>query len=430
MSATLITMLAEHRAPAADVDVTRLRRERHARLQAELARRDIAAAVLLHGGNVAYATGVPTRAVDMAHASFERPVAVVVAGEDRPHLLWDGDGNGDGDGAAAGDGLDGLGLDVEGHPSVWPDLDEGAERLRTVLADLVGDLAGRRIAVDVQTGAMLRAGVLDGADLVDAASPLGAAKLLKSADELACIAEAQRRNEVAMVPAQRALEPGATRSAVAGAFLAGLREAGVEACMIDPIFQPMARSVAGGPRTTTGDVAFPTGVGDPVFAEGDLVWVDAGVDHLGYASDFGRTWIVGRDPDPAERRLFERWCDVMTAVLGIVGPGVTAGDLGRAATEAAGGGAGLGRADGRPWLPHFYLGHGVGVESAEMPFVGTDLGTEFDDAFVLAPGMVLVLEPVAWEDGTGGYRSEEIIAVTDDGWRHLGGGHGYEPFAA
>ncbi|HEV7757686.1 MAG TPA: M24 family metallopeptidase, partial [Acidimicrobiales bacterium] len=362
--------------------------------------------------HLGYATGLPTRAVDMAHASFERPVAVVVAGEDRPHLLWDG-------GGAAG-------LDVEGHPSVWPELDEGAERLRAVLADLVGERAGRRVAVDVQTGAMLRAGVLDGADLVDAASPMGAAKLTKTGDELACIAEAQRRNEVAMVPAQRALQPGATRSAVAGAFLAGLREAGVEACMIDPIFQPMPRSVAAGPRTTTGDVAFPTGVGDPVFAEGDLVWVDAGVDHLGYASDFGRTWIVGRDPDPAERRLFGRWCDVMTAVLGIVGPGVTAGALGRAATEA-GGGLGTG---GRPWLPHFYLGHGVGVESAEMPFVGTDLGTAFDDAFVLAPGMVLVLEPVAWEDGTGGYRSEEIIAVTDDGWRHLGGGHGYEPFAA
>jgi Xaa-Pro aminopeptidase len=427
MSATLITMLAAHRAPAADVDVTRLRRERHARLQAELARRDIEAAVLLHGANVGYATGLPTRAVDMAHASFERPVAVVVAGEDRPHLLWDGGGAVVGPGGDGGGGLDGLA--VERHPAVWPELDEGAERLRAVLADLVGDLAGRRIAVDVQTGAMLRAGVLDGADLVDAAPPMGAAKLTKTADELACIAEAQRRNEVAMVPAQRALRPGATRSAVAGAFLAGLREVGVEACMIDPIFQPMPRSVAEGPRTTTGDVAFPTGVGDPVFAEGDLVWVDAGVDHLGYASDFGRTWIVGRDPDPAERRLFARWCDVMTAVLDVVGPGVTAGALGRAATEA-GGVLGTGTAGGRPWLPHFYLGHGVGVESAEMPFVGTDLGTEFDDAFVLAPGMVLVLEPVAWEDGTGGYRSEEIIAVTDDGWRHLGGGHGYEPFAA
>jgi Xaa-Pro dipeptidase len=30
--------------------------------------------------------------------------------------------------------------------------------------------------------------------------------------------------------------------------------------------------------------------------------------------------------------------------------------------------------------------------------------------------MVLVLEPVIWEDGTGGYRSEEIVVITEDGF--------------
>ncbi len=30
--------------------------------------------------------------------------------------------------------------------------------------------------------------------------------------------------------------------------------------------------------------------------------------------------------------------------------------------------------------------------------------------------MVLVLEPVVWEDGTGGYRSEEIVVITEDGY--------------
>jgi Xaa-Pro aminopeptidase len=424
MASKLMAMLAERRRPRADerVDVARLHRERHARLQAEMARQGVEVAVLLHGGNVAYATGAPTRAIDVTQATFERPVAVVVAGEERPHLLADLD-------ATAPGGASGQGLPAEVHAAVWPELDEGAELLSRALADLTGaaglagGLAGRRVAVDVQTGAMLRAGVLAGAELSDAAPLVGAAKLTKTGDELACIAEAQRRNEAAMVGAQRAARPGATRGEVAGAFLAGLRDAGVDACVIDPIFQPMPRSVAEGPRTTTGDVAFPTGVGDPTFAEGDLIWVDAGIDHLGYASDFGRTWIVGRDPDPAEQRLFARWCDVTTAVLEVLGPGVTGGDLCRAAIAAAGGGD-------RPWLPHFYLAHGVGVESAEMPLVGTDLGAEFDDGFVLAPGMVLVLEPVAWEEGTGGYRSEEIVAVTGDGWRHLGGGHGYEPFAA
>ena len=54
-----------------------------------------------------------------------------------------------------------------------------------------------------------------------------------------------------------------------------------------------------------------------------------------------------------------------------------------------------------------------------MPFVGTDLGDAFDESLVLAPGMVLVLEPVIWEDGHAGHRSEEIVAVTDDGYACL-----------
>ncbi len=33
--------------------------------------------------------------------------------------------------------------------------------------------------------------------------------------------------------------------------------------------------------------------------------------------------------------------------------------------------------------------------------------------------MVLVFEPITWEDGVGGFRAEEIVAVTDDGYEVL-----------
>ncbi len=73
----------------------------------------------------------------------------------------------------------------------------------------------------------------------------------------------------------------------------------------------------------------------------------------------------------------------------------------------------------RPWLSYFYLAHGIGTDSAEMPFVGTDLGDEFDASLTLQPGMVLVFEPVIWDDGRAGHRSEEIVAVTTDGYVRL-----------
>jgi Xaa-Pro dipeptidase len=81
----------------------------------------------------------------------------------------------------------------------------------------------------------------------------------------------------------------------------------------------------------------------------------------------------------------------------------------------------------RPWIEHFYLAHGVGTDSAEMPLVGTDLGEQFDSKQIMQPGMVAVFEPVIWEDGFAGYRSEDIVAVTDTGYVKLSGST-YEPY--
>ena len=81
----------------------------------------------------------------------------------------------------------------------------------------------------------------------------------------------------------------------------------------------------------------------------------------------------------------------------------------------------------RPWIKHFYLAHGVGTDSAEMPLIGTDFGEGFDEQLIMQPGMVAVFEPVIWEDGAAGYRSEDIVAVTDTGWVKLSGST-YDPY--
>jgi Xaa-Pro aminopeptidase len=97
-------------------------------------------------------------------------------------------------------------------------------------------------------------------------------------------------------------------------------------------------------------------------------------------------------------------------VLEVTKPGVTGADLVRVAAEREG---------AKPWLSYFYLAHGIGTDSAEMPLIGTDRGEKFDEQIVLEPGMVLVFEPVVWEDGYCGHRSEETIAITEDGYLWL-----------
>jgi Xaa-Pro aminopeptidase len=172
----------------------------------------------------------------------------------------------------------------------------------------------------------------------------------------------------------------------------------------------MPPRLADGPSSVTGDLVFPTVTTRRSLESGDVVWVDTGLDYEGYASDFGTTWYVGGAPTAQQRDQFDRWRAVVDRALAAITPGATAGDLVRAAE------AGEPR---RPWLPHLYLAHGLGTGNAELPFVGTDLGSEFDDGFVLAPGMVLVFEPIIWEDGAGGYRAEEIVAVTERGYELL-----------
>jgi Xaa-Pro aminopeptidase len=392
--------------PLPAVDLARMRRERLDRLRSQMGQQQVDAAILLHGPNVTYATGYVPDAVDASHVNHQRPVALVgAAGPVHLHIHDDTDE-----------------LDATIGPGLWPELDDDMDALRRAVLDAIGDTAGRRIAVDAVTGAMARAGVLTDAELVDASRVLGPARLCKTDDEVACIERSQILNEQAMAVAHTACAPGASRSQVAGAYLRTLRELGGDHNEIDPIFQVMPRRRDAGARTSTGDVAFPTGIDDPVFTEGDLVWVDAGHGYEGYASDFGRTWIVGRDPSAAERSCFDRWMTVMDASYAAIRPGATLGDVGRAATEANDGVA--------PWLPHFYLAHGVGLDSAEMPMIGSDLGPDFDDGYRLEPGMIVVLEPVIWDDGVASYRAEEIVVVTDGGYRILTAAPGYAPFTS
>jgi Xaa-Pro aminopeptidase len=390
-------------------DRARMRRDRHDKLQTQLVAQGLDGLVLLGTSAVAYATGADAPGSDSGRAALLRSVAVVVAGADAPHLFTPYP-----EGAPPELPADHL------HPAVVPDLDDGATALATTLRELFAGSA--RLGLDELPHALQRA-LGTAFDLVPASGALGPAKLCKTADELACIRAAQHINELAMLDVQPLLRPGVRQTDLTARFLRRIVELGAETNGIDPIWQVMPRSKADGPWTVHGDLAFPTPSSAQVLEDGDVIWVDTGIHVGGYASDFGRTWIVGDDPVPTARQQaqFDRWWAVMEAVLALCKPGATALDLAQAAIAADGG--------NRPWIEHFYLAHAVGTDSAEMPMVGTDLGDAFDERQVLAPGMVLVFEPVIWDDGAAGYRAEDIVAITDHGWMPLSD-HPYDPFVA
>ena len=384
-------------------DLARMRGERYARLQAQLEAQGLDGLVLLGTSPVTYATGALTPGADSSRASLLRPVAVVVKGQAAPHLFTPYP-----EGAPSDLSPDHL------HGPLFPDLADGGPVAAAAVKALLP--AGARIAIDEQPHPFLAA--LDGLRCVSAAAVLGAAKLCKTPDELACIRTAQQINERAMVPVHAMLRAGVRQVDLTAVFLREIFELGATSNGIDPIWQVMPATRAAGPWTVHGDIAFPTPTTDRILRDGDVIWVDTGIGYEGYASDFGRTWIVG-PPTARQRSQYERWKTVCDAVLAILKPGASGLDLVRAAIAAN---------DGtKPWIEHFYLAHGIGTDSAEMPLIGTDLGTGFDERTIMAPGMVVVLEPVIWDDGAAGYRSEDVYAVTDDGWVSLSD-HPYDPF--
>ena len=394
----------------ARADRERMRGERHQRLQAQLDAQGLDALLLFGTSAVSYATGAQAPATDAARATLERSAALVVRGEASPHLRTPYPEGAPGE--LAPDHLCGA---------AYPDLDDGAAQLVDWLCDRVS--SGARVGVDEVTHPLARAQADRGAPvtLTSAAAALGSAKLVKTVDELACIREAQRLTELAMAEVVPLLRPGVRQTDLSAAFLRRVFELGIENVGVDPIWQVIPATRDAGPCTVHGDLAFPTPSTDRVLCDGDVIWNDTGLHVGGYASDFGRTWVIGDSPTVTARQQaqFSRWRAVVDAALGSCRPGVSTAELCRVATEANGG--------TRPWLTHFYLAHGVGTDSAEMPLVGTDLGEAFDERQVLQPGMVLVFEPVIWDEGAGGYRSEDIVAVTDDGWTALSD-FPYDPF--
>jgi Xaa-Pro aminopeptidase len=391
-------------------DFDRMRRQTGARLRSVMADRGVDALMLLGNNSVGYATGASWPLSDAGLSHVERPVALVLADDPCPHLFLPFRAS-----AAAESGLP----DDHLHGPVYLEFDEGAENFARVVQDLVP--AGAVVAVDEITGAMRRAQsrLFRAGAPADAAQIVGVAKVIKTPDELACIRIACRITDEAMVDVQAALAPGIRQIDLSAGFMRRAFELGATASMLEPIWQVMPESKADGVWTIHGDLALPLLTTERELIAGDVLWTDVSITYAGYCSDFGRTWVVGREPTPRQQAQFGKWREIMAAVLDVIRPGATAAELGRAATKANGG--------ARPWLPHFYLGHGIGVNAAETPMIGTDLGDEFDEHFVLEPGMVLVLEPVVWEDGTGGYRSEEIVVITEEGWIPLTS-YPYDPY--
>lgn len=143
---------------------------------------------------------------------------------------------------------------------------------------------------------------------------------------------------------------------------------------------------------------------DKAIEEGDFVTIDYGAQVDGYCSDATRTVIVGR-PSPEQRAIYDLVLRSQLAALEQIGPGRKCREIdatSRRIIEEAGHAEHYGHG----------LGHGVGVVVHESPRLSPEAGER-----VLVPGNVLSVEPGVYIPEWGGVRIEDLVAITDDGYR-------------
>lgn len=357
---------------AAGVDLAALRAHRRHRLLAAMADHDLDVLVLGRPAEVAFATGA--RQLWTAGTRPFGPAGVVMAATGRTHLLSVSD--------------EGVPAEVA-HEDLYG-LSWNPANLAASLAAIPGVGDARRIGTTSSSPGFPRLikAIAPGAEVVDGAPALWAARSTKTADEVACIAAATAVAEAGLTAMVDALRPGVTERDLLAAYLERLASLGAPT----PPTEGVACATA-----VSGPVALRRlATADPV-AEGQLVVLDAGGFAMGYEGGVGRTWVAGAAPaSGAARELAERCRAVLDAVVAACRPGATGAELCRAWT-----------ATGEP-LPAGPIAHGVGL-GVEPPLIGEGVGA----AAVLSEGTVLLVSGWVAAEGVGGFFQRDLVLVGD-----------------
>lgn len=236
----------------------------------------------------------------------------------------------------------------------------------------------------------------DGIELVPTGPEVEVLRRVKDADELGLIARAQDVTDEVFerIALNGGLRAGVTERRLAREMETAMLDAGADDRSFDSI-------VAFGDHAAEPH-HHPT---DRELSAGDVVKLDFGALAEGYHADMTRTIAFG-EPDPRLRDIRDVVAAANRAGTEAVRPGATTVEVDAAARTVV---ADAGYADA---FPHG-LGHGVGLEIHEDPFLRWHSGIE------LERGMVVTIEPGVYIPGLGGVRIEDMVEVTTDGGRPM-----------
>lgn len=219
-------------------------------------------------------------------------------------------------------------------------------------------------------------------------STLSALRARKSPDEYTKLKKNAQIADSAMQKAWDAMRPGMSEADVAAVVRESFKGTGAV-----PLF-----TIIG----TGGNGAMPHHqTGETILKEGDAVVMDIGAGKDGFSSDITRMAVMGAPPEGYEEvhQIVEA---AVQAAMAVARPGVKAhvlDDAARAVITDAGYGE---------YFMH-RLGHGMGVEVHEPPYITASSQSVLDE------NMVFSIEPGIYLPNRFGLRLEDIVILRADG---------------
>lgn len=223
-------------------------------------------------------------------------------------------------------------------------------------------------------------------------------RMIKSKSELQIIKEAVKLGALAFEEFKRKIEVGVDEFELSYRFKEVLTNRGRRDLSFEPIVA--INENAAKPHAV---------VTDKKLQKDDLLLLDAGIKYKRYCSDRTRTIYIGDNismskyqkfKDKKVQKIYDIVLKAQEAALKAIKPGIKAKELDKIARDV------IEKAGYGKYFVHS-LGHGVGLDIHEWPYINSKNET------IIEEGMVFTIEPGIYIPGEFGVRIEDMVMIED-----------------